>query len=72
MLANKDIIDWKVYKTNHDYAYEIQDEQYRMPFSQLSYLFEYVWYGDFEAGNQHYTTMRHALDELKDKLRQDA
>jgi len=46
-LAEKEIIDWDVEKTNSDYLYEIKSEKLRGEFSYLSYLYNYIWYGEF-------------------------
>lgn len=47
-LAEKEIIEWDVEKTNSDYLYEIKSEKLKNDFSYLSYLYNYIWYGEFE------------------------
>lgn len=47
-LAEKEIIEWDVEKTNSDYLYEIRNEKLKNDFSYLSYLYNYIWYGEFE------------------------
>ena len=47
-LAEKEIIDWDVEKTNSDYIYEIKSEKLRGEFTYLSYLYNYIWYGEFK------------------------
>jgi hypothetical protein len=47
-LAAKEIIDWDVEKTNSDYIYEIKSEKLKGEFSYLSYLYNYIWYGEFK------------------------
>ena len=46
--SEKQIIQWHPEKTNSDYTYEIKDSSTRKKFKQLSYLYTYIWYGEFE------------------------
>jgi len=46
-LSEKELIDWDVEKTNSDYLYEIKSEKLRDEFAYLSYLYNYIWYGEF-------------------------
>lgn len=47
-LAAREIIEWDVEKTNSDYIYEIKSEKLKAEFSYLSYLYNYIWYGEFK------------------------
>lgn len=47
-FSKRGIIDWDIEKTNSDYLYEIKSEADKKDFAYLSYLFNYIWYGDFE------------------------
>lgn len=47
-MSEKAIIDWNIEKTNSDYLYEIKITQLREDFSYASYLYDYIWYGEFE------------------------
>ncbi len=46
-LSEKSIIDWNVEKTNSDYLYEIKSDKLKNDFSYTSYLYNYIWYGEF-------------------------
>lgn len=46
-LSNKQLIDYHKDKTNSEYLFEIENTQTRTEFSYLSYVFSYVWYGEF-------------------------
>ena len=48
-LAQKDLIDWQVQKTNADYVYEIKDNTLRGNFSRLTRIYDFIWYGNFEV-----------------------
>lgn len=62
-LSARDIIDWDYQKTNTDYYYEIKDDTVKSKFKQLSYLYDYVWYGSF-------TVDQHSFDEAKLQFKQ--
>lgn len=70
LLSDQQIIDWLPAKTNHDYLYEIQNEGFHKQFSLLSYYFEYVWYGDFQANATQFGEMKDVFSGLKQNLQQ--
>jgi len=47
LLAQTGAIAWHLEKTNHDYLRELRDPHLKQPFSELTCLFEYTWYGEF-------------------------
>jgi hypothetical protein len=47
-MSEKQIIEWDAEKTNSDYVYEIKNEQFKNNFNYLSYLYNYIWYGEFD------------------------
>lgn len=47
-MSEKQIIEWDAEKTNSDYLYEIKNESFKNDFAYLSYLYNYIWYGEFE------------------------
>lgn len=54
-------------KTNQDYVYELRSPKLKEPFIQLSRIFEYVWYGDFELQD---ATRAHAESHFQALLQQ--
>ncbi|MEI7487385.1 MAG: hypothetical protein WCJ72_08235 [Chryseobacterium sp.] len=46
-LSDKKSINWNPEKTNKDYVTELKVPNLKNEFSNLSYIFEYVWYGEF-------------------------
>ncbi|MDH5379896.1 MAG: hypothetical protein OEW75_03535 [Cyclobacteriaceae bacterium] len=50
LLSDKDIIHWQEGKTDYEYLLEMKDEGMKSHFEKLSFHFNYVWYGHFEAG----------------------
>jgi hypothetical protein len=61
-LADKDLISWKIEKTNHDYVNELDPPELRQHFAGLTDLFEYVWYGNIALDDQRFET---AAEEFK-------
>ena len=47
LLTNKDIIEWHYDKTNSEYLNEIKNENTKSVFKRISYIYDYVWYGEF-------------------------
>lgn len=48
VMAQNHYIEWDIEKTNSDYLYELQKPIHREEFTYLSYLYNYIWYGEFE------------------------
>lgn len=46
-LSEKELIKYDKDKTNSEYLFEIKKEEIRKGFSYLSYIYTYVWYGEF-------------------------
>ncbi len=46
-LTDRELIDWKLEKTNQAYVVELENEHYKNEFTSLTNQFEYIWYGEF-------------------------
>ena len=53
-LDKKNHIRFSPSKTNIDYGYEISSREIKTDFMQLSRVYEYVWYGQFDLGEVRY------------------
>ncbi|WP_430613332.1 DUF4129 domain-containing protein [Flavobacterium sp. JP2137] len=49
ILAQREIISWDIEKTNSDYVAEIRNGETRKSFQYLSYLYNNIWYGEFDV-----------------------
>lgn len=69
-LKDKGLIAWLPEKTNADYLAELRDEGLRRQFTYLSYLYNFIWYGEFSITDSDYISARNAflLYLGKDKL----
>jgi len=54
LLSNKKVIQWQKKKTNSDYLAELEGTSHEFIFKDLSYIFDYVWYGEFEITKEQY------------------
>ncbi len=53
-LTDRQLIRWRPGKTNHDYQAELRNTPGQDAFEQLSYYYEYAWYGNFPADETMY------------------
>jgi len=64
-LSDKKLILWNPEKTNKDYVAELKDTQLKSEFSNLSYIFDYVWYGEFTIDEQSYVKFKNQFHSFK-------
>lgn len=63
-LTDSETIDWKLNKTNRDYAHEIKDKALKRDFRRLSMIFEYVWYGDTTIDAESYSRTKELFTSI--------
>ena len=55
-LSEKQVISWQQEKTNEDYLKEISsNKKLHTDFEKLTYLYDYVWYGEFLIDQSKFT-----------------
>lgn len=62
-MSEKQIIEWDVEKTNSDYLYEIKNEAQKEDFAYLSYLYNNIWYGEFELDETTFAKAKNAFEK---------
>lgn len=62
-MSEKQIIIWDVEKTNSDYLYEIKNQTQKDEFAYLSYLYNYIWYGEFDLDNVAFAKAQKAFEK---------
>jgi len=60
-LAAQEIIAYDVEKTNSDYQSEITSETIQDEFSYTSYLYNYIWYGEFDVNEEQFNKAKLAF-----------
>jgi hypothetical protein len=68
-LSESGKIHWQADKTNRSYLDENGDKSLQQPFANLTRLYEYVWYGDFDINAGHYKDIETDFNELNRCLR---
>ena len=61
-MAEKNIIEWDVEKTNTDYLYEIKNPAFKSKFEYVSYLYDYIWYGEFDLDEETFLKAKTAFE----------
>lgn len=61
-MAQNGTIQWDIEKTNSDYSYEIKNPETRETFDYLSYLYNNIWYGEFEMNNNTFEKAKLAFE----------
>lgn len=57
-LSARGLIQWKIDRTNNDYLSELAASPLRREFTELTRIFEYIWYGNFELPADAFTAVR--------------
>ena len=66
------IIQWKDYKTNHDYYFEIEEKALKSLFIQSTNLFEIAWYGHIDLDKSDYAQWKLSFDEVNNLITKKA
>lgn len=70
ILSDRHLIDWSPGKTNHDYVRELQHPELRDGFLDLSFYFDYVWYGNFRVPPETFSEMQQVFNSWKAKIKE--
>lgn len=68
-LSDKGMVEIRREKTNADYLREISSPGLRAPFSDVTLLFEYVWYGDIPVDGALFPRLRETFTTFNTMLR---
>ncbi len=68
LLNQKELIQWKIEKTNLDYERELGDHPVNTIFSKLTAFYEFVEYGDFEIDRTGYSKVDSLFSKLMEQL----
>ncbi|WP_156168899.1 hypothetical protein [Kordia jejudonensis] len=63
-MSNYEIISYDPEKTNLEYTYEIKDDAIRKQFQYASYLYNYIWYGEFMIDSTEYNKASESFNVL--------
>lgn len=68
-LSKRNIIDWQGQKTNEDYLKEIDNAALKNRFSNITYLYDFIWYGEFPINSEGYAQAEKQFDETLKQIR---
>lgn len=68
-LSEAEVINYDVEKTNNDYYLEIKNERTKNDFSYTSYLYNYIWYGEFDIDEHQFKKAKDAFTQFLNSIR---
>jgi hypothetical protein len=68
MFSEKNIIQYKIERTNSDYLLQLSNTSYYKDFFRLTRNFEYVWYGKFDITQAAFEIIRQDHSKIKSQL----
>ena len=69
-LSQSEVIEWHFDKTNSDYEQEIQEPLLKKGFKKISYLYDYIWYGEQLIDATSYERAVQSFSKLNNTIRQ--
>lgn len=63
-LSKKEIIKWNFDKTNSEYITEIKNKDTKDLFKRASYIYDYVWYGEFSIDEDNFNQNQVLFNQL--------
>jgi Domain of unknown function (DUF4129) len=67
-LADRQLIDWKLNKTNYHYIGELRPGPHGAAFTQLTRTYEYAWYGEFPVSEAAFKEVRENFNGFQQKI----
>ncbi|HRN27152.1 MAG: hypothetical protein IT276_14715 [Ignavibacteriaceae bacterium] len=68
ILSDKQLIDWKIDKTNSEFIKEIKQSSIKEKFKNITLDFEYIWYGEYEIDSESFKQLQFDYSELNSSL----
>jgi len=69
-LSDRQLITWQAEKTNRDYSNELRPSALGKPFTQVTFLFDYAWYGDMPINDASFKNIRESFEQFNKQLHQ--
>jgi hypothetical protein len=68
LLSDKHLIEFNPGKTNHDYVEELITPELKTGLNELSFYFDYAWYGNFSINVTQFEKIKNTFTEWRSKL----
>jgi hypothetical protein len=69
ILSDKHLINFNAGKTNHEFVEELKPSDVKTGLSELSFYFEYAWYGNFLVTDKQFQKIKNAFTEWRTKIK---
>lgn len=67
-LSALGLVHWKIDKTNNDYLFELSSSPLGGDFTELTRIFEYIWYGNFDLPAETFVAIRELYERFYNAL----
>lgn len=64
-LIKRKLIVWKSSKTNYDYQKELRETPFQGPFSEVTRVYNFVWYGHFDLDAKTFEDLEPAFNQFE-------
>jgi len=68
-MQSRSMITWRREKTNRDYLRELTRPELRPAFQDITYMFEYIWYGEIPVDRDNFNRAYTSFVEFDQQLR---
>ena len=68
LLSDKHLIEFNPGKTNHDYVEELKTSDLKTGLNELSFYFDYAWYGNFAINATQFQRINNTFAEWRTKI----
>jgi hypothetical protein len=69
ILSDKHFIHWELGKTNHEYVGELKEKDLKRGLNELSFYFDYAWYGNFNITAETFAKAEQVFISWKQKVK---
>lgn len=69
-LTEKQVIIWQQEKTNEDYITEIESDTLKQSFKNITRIYDYVWYGEFNVDQLRFESLKTPFETLNKSIKQ--
>ena len=63
------IINYEPFKTNIDYGFELAKSPYQQTFTDISRIYDYVWYGKYDITMVDYEKLENKFKSFEEKIK---
>lgn len=68
-LTKQEIISYEFAKTDEDYLGEIKQKPLQQQFRQLTRIYDFIWYGNFETSKEQFLRSQREFEKMQELIR---